>query len=472
MRGNFNKIKEITQCNTNAPDILAMQEIWSPHPWQHNLNNYHQLEAIERKGRSVNKGGGVGFFVKAYLNYTVLEKNISPDLELIVIKAENNLIGNVYRPPKGDFNNAIQIIKNLLQKYYNIRNTGTTMLIGGDFNVNFMNMQHQHTQDICNTMAEYGMGNIINTATRITENSETQIDAIFCNNSSVHGHTVITEISDHLGITATINKAKLKRNKTSTWTHDISKSNLETLKKYLQNFNWNSVKYSKNPSKTFHEIINMLFKLTCPKIKRNINKNIHPIMPWMTRGLLNSRRRKLHIYKEGIKSKDLTHYKTYRCVYNKTIKAAKLNLLEQKINEKSGNSRDIWQLTNNFINKTKQKQEEIIKVHYRGSDITDKKTICDTFNNFFCNIGEVLANDLENSQEEIETLNSPIEQFNFTQTNQEEITKVIARMKPKSSTGYDNISNYIVKMISQEISEPLTYVINHAIQTYIKQIKL
>ena len=43
--------------------------------------------------------------------------------------------------------------------------------------------------------------------------------------------------------------------------------------------------------------------------------------------------------------------------------------------------------------------------------------------------------------------------------------KIITGMKPKRSTGYDGVSNKLLKQISQQIIKPLTHLINLSIDT-------
>ncbi len=481
LRANFNKVKDITLNNKYAPDIIAMQEIWAPHPWQHNLDKYHPLEGIEREGSIMNKGGGVGLFIKKSIPYTLLEKVITKNLEYIIIKTPHNIVGNIYRPPKGNLSEYIKLLKSLLLKYF-INDKKHQSIFGGDFNLNFLDTKHNFVQETCTLMHEIGFGNIIHSPTRITEKSQTLIDAIFCNNSTKKGEIIISDISDHLGITTMLNGTKQTLKEQYIWTNDIRKANLDLFKEQLKNQSWTSVLHSNNPCDTFHEILDTLFNLTCPKIKRKVNKNKHPHTPWMTKGIMISRHTKVNLHKLAIKTKNFSNFKKYRNIYNRVIKAAKMKLLQTNLNENSGNCKKIWQITNDYINKTRNNKEAIEKVSHQGKIITEKGYICNTFNNFFSSIGEKLANELSTKRVNKTPTNvlstkkvkmtSTTEKvsdhhehkFNFQKTNEEEILKIITAMKPKISTGHDNMSNYILKIIKYEICKPITHIINHAIQ--------
>ena len=62
--------------------------------------------------------------------------------------------------------------------------------------------------------------------------------------------------------------------------------------------------------------------------------------------------------------------------------------------------------------------------------------------------------------------------FNFTRTTPEEIMEIISKMKPKSSSGLDNISCRLMKDISDIIAIPLTLLINQSLQSGIFSDKL
>ena len=64
--------------------------------------------------------------------------------------------------------------------------------------------------------------------------------------------------------------------------------------------------------------------------------------------------------------------------------------------------------------------------------------------------------------------------FNFTEVSQECIDSIIKNMKSKSSTGYDNISNKLIKSAKDVLIKPLTLLVNQIIHTgeFPKQLKI
>ena len=55
--------------------------------------------------------------------------------------------------------------------------------------------------------------------------------------------------------------------------------------------------------------------------------------------------------------------------------------------------------------------------------------------------------------------------FSFTKVNSEDVGKVIDSLKPKNSSGYDNISTIMIKAAKSTLTEPLTTIVNQCIET-------
>ena len=70
-------------------------------------------------------------------------------------------------------------------------------------------------------------------------------------------------------------------------------------------------------------------------------------------------------------------------------------------------------------------------------------------------------------------LNNPTDhRFRFQQVSTKEVLSIINKLKYKNSSGKDKISNKCLKSINDEISEPLTVVINESLLTGIFPEKL
>ncbi len=374
---------------------------------------------------------------------------------------------NVYRPPQGDLNEFIHKLKH-------IKNNITTkhIIVGGDFNIDQNNTFHHHTMILNDAVTEMQMAQKIFSDTRITSNSSSLIDNIYCNESISEGKICLTDISDHLGIF--IQPTYVKSNTVKKCAeyipfHDTSAPNLKKLNDAINNIDWPSELSTENPCSTFMKIFKDLFNTFCPVVtKKKFNKNLHPKQPWMTNGLIISRKSKQDLRKAALLNKTNNTWDKYilfRQIYNKTIKAAKLNHMTHIINENQGNSKVIWSTINEYINRHKN-DAPLNKLRIGDTIITEKKDIANKFNEQFSTIGKQLAATCQQfGFNDNFPQNKKQTQLFFQEVNSSEISSIINQLKPKKSTGYDNVSNYVVKCIRASISIPLTIIINHGIRT-------
>ena len=107
---------------------------------------------------------------------------------------------------------------------------------------------------------------------------------------------------------------------------NINKSNF---KDSLNNCGWGDVLSEKSPQvgfDLFFNKFNSLHELHFPLNEVKFNKNIHKIEPFMTRGLLISRKHKMLLSNISLRDPSVdnkTSFKKFRSLYNKLIREAK-----------------------------------------------------------------------------------------------------------------------------------------------------
>ena len=115
-------------------------------------------------------------------------------------------------------------------------------------------------------------------------------------------------------------------------------------------------------------------------------------------------------------------------------------------------------MNNNKLHKNKQNT----KLH-RGKQISDKKYIANKFNAFFTDIRKNLADKIkEVSHRHFSDylVSKPNTKFEFQPVEIKKRNKIISQLDSKSSSGYDSISNILIKSIVDVISKPLAVIIN------------
>jgi hypothetical protein len=102
---------------------------------------------------------------------------------------------------------------------------------------------------------------------------------------------------------------------------------------------------------------------------------------------------------------------------------------------------------------------------YQNSKITDPKTIAMRFNEFFIGVGKSLATNFTKTDNFKNYLPKTYSKFKFAKIGQDDIERLISKMKSKKSSGFDEVSNHIIKNIKESISRPLMHLINDSLTT-------
>ena len=121
-------------------------------------------------------------------------------------------------------------------------------------------------------------------------------------------------------------------------------------------------------------------------------------------------------------------------------------------------------MINKISGKTNNKTELIECLHISNIDCYDAKNIVNEFGKYFSNVGK-------NFTESIPTPKKPIRKFIdkmvlneksmfLYDVTESEVSNLIDKLENKSSSGFDNISNVILKKIKSPILNPLTKIIN------------
>ena len=212
-------------------------------------------------------------------------------------------------------------------------------------------------------------------------------------------------------------------------------------------------------------------------------KRKHKKSKWMTTGILNSINTKDGLYKTllktGTNNDDYrvakANFKRYRDILRNSIKRAKMLYYKRTFNLYQNDVKKTWTLINIETLQQKKRQEHPIEFIWNDRIITDLDEIANKFNTYFINIGHSLSEQIHATRSSDEYLNNWTNTvFNFTEVSEECIASIIKDMKSKSNTGYDNISNKLIKSAKDVLIKPLTLLMNQIIHTgeFPKQLKI
>ena len=213
--------------------------------------------------------------------------------------------------------------------------------------------------------------------------------------------------------------------------------------------------------------------LPCKNIKFNSRK--HKKNSWISYGILKSIKFRNELYKK-IKKSDpntneydilSTNLNTYNKILKRSIRMAKQRHYRNIFNIYSGNVKKTWSMINDILHKNKQNTKLPIYFKHGEKKISDKKDIANKFNAFFTNIGKNLADKIEEVPHRHFSdylVSKPNTKFEFQPVEIKEVNKIISQLDSKSSSGYDSISNILIKSIAEIISKPLTVIINQCLK--------
>ena len=142
---------------------------------------------------------------------------------------------------------------------------------------------------------------------------------------------------------------------------------------------------------------------------------------------------------------------------------AKRKFYNDQIEKFSNNAKKQWSIINGIINR-KKSATKINKFKFNGINISDKKCISNTFNEYFCNIASKLKDQIQvtpiNNHQNFSSL-SRIKYVNnsifLEPCTQPEIFDLIKSLKNSSTSDYNVI---VLKHVNAELSGLLTQILN------------
>ena len=186
----------------------------------------------------------------------------------------------------------------------------------------------------------------------------------------------------------------------------------------------------------------------------------------MTKALLNSSIHKIRLLKNKLKyPNDINKhlYKEYCNIFNKLKRKAKSLYFRECIENAKNNIKDTWAILNQALNKTSSKPKLPDSFEISSQNVTDKAS---KFNTFFAEIGETVSKNVPETQTTFENYMPKNTQHTFflTPVGPPDIINIAKKLKAKCSQGFDNISTKLIKKTIEEISKPLSHIINLSFQ--------
>jgi len=419
VRGLVRNWDSIKLLDLNSYDILIFNEIWQIRDFENvNLPNFVTANIYQRVNQ---RGGGVIIYTRDNLQFDKIESPIEEgSIETTAIKLGNLIVAAIYRPPNGDKNLFVEKLTDWINRQHN-----RSIFIAGDFNINYLNRDIQYF-DTIETLT--GLTPSITEITRIE--SESCIDNVLTSTTGNHTVTSI-KIADHFGLLSNLNNCKTSVTEGKTFKYRVMK---ET--------NWLQFSHEINRIVITGNSIDDKWKNLCQDIKSAIERSFPEKTSkkkykfQMSQGLLKSKNKKnklLRQYKRGI------------------------------IPKEEHDSKKKWKVLKEEL-KINTEKETIDSIQVNGELITEKTLIAKKFKEHFETCAIKLANEVPNSGEN-EILIDQKPEWEFREITEAHLLKIINSLVPKSSCGFDLLSNRMLKKEKIKFSKLLIDLINETIKS-------
>lgn len=467
--------------NKSKIDVFFLQETW--------CNNFDRFGIPDFKtffaARSNGTRGGCCIFLKNCFEATQIFDNrlfIENLIETVVIKANinnvNYLLCSLYRPnTHNTLNNDQQTT--LFLEHFNtmlefLDESGLPIIIFGDFNINLFHLNdiNSFATQLLDLVTPLGFIQCISKATRLTGHSSTLIDLCFIKSNLVHKHlfsgVISTDFSDHYTTFTTIRTDKIKKRKLPIQKKRLFNSDTKlAFFNSLSALNWVEVCNTDDVNQAynkFYEIFTLHYNLCFPLVVHHNNKSQVPKNPFMFPGLLRCRGTKENLSKLAKLNPtdfNISKYNRYRNIYFKSIRTSKKLYLRNKLHRALGDSKKTWQVLRESLN-IPPKHNTISKIIVNDVEITDDILIADCFNDYFSNIGPILADSLPMTDQNFENYLPPPEDRSFFMApiSQHTMLNYILSTKPKLGHDDNMLSMRTIHDVAPVICKPLTHIFN------------
>ena len=474
-------------------DILTFTETWLD-PSIENFVYFENYTPIMKHKLPVKEGGGLAIFVKKYINYTIRNDLSFPEekqnqfdgifIELVPDNKQSRpiVLGNIYRSPR--FNSVREFSQSLSSLVEKLNNENKEIIIVGDLNIDLIkSTTHKGTSEFLDSMLSNDLYPKITVPTRVTHSSATLIDHIYTNNknSTTLAGTLKTDISDHFSNFIMLMNTPSKIKPRLITYRKCDKTSIENFNNALYNTNWTNVLSDTNTESAYDKFLDKYTSLKnkyLPFVTTKFNKYKHKMNTWVTKGILISLKTKDHLYKKLIRLKNNNNaqydyhkdkYNKYKHLYNKILRTAKQQYWTEQFNMCKNDMKTTWKNINTILRRKNDKSSfpDFFKNDI-NNDITNPQNIAEEFNKFYVNIGPKLAQNIPQQQSAIpENTNSNIfpHSFFFTPVTPVEILAIVQKMKPKTSSGFDQISPKLLKQTVLAIVDPLCHIMNLSLST-------
>ena len=472
----------IDNCLTKrSPDVIVLSETWlTPFLPTIKVPGYEFCH----KDRTSRRGGGVGLLISERIRYKIIQHQQTVGTtfehltaEIYLRSNQKILVSSIYRPPNTPEMEFIDEYSKFVCMLKKTENKG--IIIGLDHNLDLLkSFKHGPTERFLNTNLSLNLIPTITRPTRITRSTATLIDNIFISQhwlSNYDSGILVDDISDHLPSITVVKNLKVSKTEPITITsRDTRQKNVTALKTSLSSINWHHLLIQNDPNtnmRLLHDKLAEEIDHFTPVKTYSVNPKKERREPWLTAGIYISIRKSKKMYLKTLRSDAdeaiQTKYRHYAKQLQRVKRKAKLSYYEDKCRLFKTNTKKLWGIINEICKSKNDKSclIDCLKINdvleYEAKKITNK------FGEYFSSVGKKFANKVKQPVNDAIYYSGKIQPNSnslfMTPCSEKEVSELIQKLPAKSSSGYDNISNVLLKEIGSYIVSPLTVIFNESL---------
>ena len=434
------------------------------------IRNYQ----LFRKDRIVSadrpeQGGGIIVYVKDEIKCERRYDLESVDIECVWLeifqqKSKSFLVGIMYRHP----NETVRWNELFDDQFDKILECEKEVYLLGDFNRDLL--QENIRKPWLEYMESFGLKQIIESPTRITNFSETLIDHIYCNTlcNILSIDVPILGLSDHfpIFITRKINSFSVHK-----------KSHFSISYRSFKNFNetefisdlaatpWDVIKLFDDTNDTVETWSSLFLDIVNKHLPLKQHRVTHKQQPkWLTGDIIDA-------IKTRDRYKAINNNEQYKIWRNKVcsmIKQSKKLQYSEILNENNNNPASVWKLFKEIGASKHRDNSNISSLKIQDNIIEHPQAIVDEFNKFFVTVASKIKQPIVNSnfdklKQFCDEKNPENNYFSIPHISQEKVEKYLKNIDISKATGSDNIGPRLLKLAAPFISDSLKHICNHSI---------
>ena len=461
-----------------------------------NIHNHYPLEGYDTFYiRSGIKFGGVLMYVKSDLNAAYVHEltGSNTNCDYVYVKLIHNkkslYIGTYYRHCKAQSTDKVMFIDTLQQHLSSNTLNNVDTIIGGDFNICLMKST-RNTESLMylNTLLQNQMECHIFKPTRIEYHknslqikSATLIDQISSNllRFSCQSGNLYYHGSDHFAnflIVEKFLKTEAKKVKTPVFRRNLKNIDLDMLQTDFVNIDWYSkVVVENNIDTCFESIIdetNTLLEKHAPLTEMSRRKAKFRCNAWVDNELLREIRLRDKLFEKKKNSPNDTNKELFRVQKNKVtsvLRNKKRKYFKEYFIKYRQNTSKTWEGINLAMDNTKYKKS-LPQVVYdlNGDSINSPLGKAKSFAKYFKDVPNNALKKIKPARfwymDYFRYKKANNNYLKLYDCNNNEITKHILQLKNRSSPGPISIPNVFLKLIADQISQPLSIAINKSLR--------